>query len=112
MTMSIGYTEHAFKRMTERGISRATVEAVIRCGDVERVEDGGKRRYALFGMIVVVDGENVVTVFSNGKQKSRWSPKKRQRKRRLDLKPSYIEGRGKINIKLQREYYRQMEAGR
>lgn len=108
----IKYTNHAFDRMTERDISRATIEAVIRCGRLEREEINDVRRYRLENMVVVMDGNAVVTVYSDSDERKhgKWSPKKRQRRgRNGELKPHFIPGRGKINIRQQEYYLRKME---
>ena len=107
------YTDHAFERMAERDISRATVEAVVVAGAVE-VERCGVCRYTLEGLVVVVDGRDVVTAYYDSDQRPRgqWSPKKKQRKgqeKRREFKPQYIEGRGHINTRRQAYYQRQME---
>jgi len=49
--MTLKYTEHAFARMTERDISRATVEAVVMAGAVE-MERCGVCRYTLEGFSI------------------------------------------------------------
>jgi hypothetical protein len=108
----IRYTQHAFDRMTERDISRAMVEAVVFSGRMEREEIGDVRRYRLEGLIVVLDGQNVVTVYfdSDERKHGKWSPKKRQRRgRNGEMKPHFIAGRGKINIRQQEYYLRKME---
>lgn len=108
----IKYTQHAFDRMTERDISRAMVEAVVFSGRMEREEVGDVRRYRLEGLIVVLDGQNVVTVYfdSDERKYGKWSPKKKQRRgRNGEMKPHYIPGRGKINIRQQAYYLRKME---
>ena len=62
---------------------------------------------------MVVDGHDVVTAFfdSDSKRRCSWSPKKRQRRCRRDqeLKPHFFEGRGKINVRLQERYMKQLE---
>lgn len=111
VVQNLRYTEHAFERMAERDISRATVEAVVVAGQVE-IEPGGVCRYTMEGLVVVVDGRNVVTVYfdSAKRQRSQWGPKQRQRRRRhLAIKPQYFEGRGYINIRQQAFYQRQAE---
>lgn len=108
----IKYTKHAFDRMTERDISRATVEAVVRNGSIEREEINGIVRYRLENMVVVMDGHDVVTVYfdSDERRPSQWSPKKKQRRgRNGEMKPHYIQGRGKVNIRQQEYYLRKME---
>lgn len=115
MTISLGYTKHAFNRMTERDISRASVEAVVRHGDIKRIDRHGVVRYRLESMVVVLDGADVVTVYydSDIRTKSNWSPKKRQQRcRSKETKPTYIRGRGHINIKRQDMLLRQMEGRR
>lgn len=114
MIIALGYTKHAFERMTERDISRASVEAVVRHGDVERIDRHGVVRYRLEGMVVVLDGSDVVTVYNDSdlRAKSDWSPKKKQRCRSKETKPTYIRGRGHINIKRQDMLLRQMEGRR
>ena len=108
------YTAHAFERMTERDISRATVEAVVMAGAVE-VERCVVCRYTLEGLVVVVDGRDVVTAYyydSDLRQRGDWNPKKKQRKgqeKRRRLKPQYIKGRGHINTRQQAYYQQQME---
>lgn len=108
----IRYTQHAFDRMTERDISRAMVEAVVFSGRMEREEIGDVRRYRLEGLIVVLDGQNVVTVYfdSDERKPGQWNPKKKQRRgRHGEMKAHYIPGRGKINIRQQEYYLRKME---
>lgn len=108
----IKYTNHAFERMTERNISRATVEAVVRCGRLEREEINDIRRYRLENMVVVMDGNVVVTVYfdSDERKPGQWSPKKKQRRgRNGEMKPHYFTGRGKINVRQQDYYLRKME---
>lgn len=115
MSAELGYTTHAFDRMTERDISRASVEAVVRSGEIERIERHGVVRYRLESLVVVVDRCDVVTVYfdSDMRQRGDWSPKKRQRRgQRKEAKPTYIPGRGKINIARQESYLRQMEGKR
>lgn len=113
MITEIKYTDHAFERMAERGISRPMVEAVVRCGILEQVESGGEHRYRLEGLVVVVGKRGVVTAYFDGKARKRgsWSPKKRQRRCRRDqeLKPHYFEGRGLVNIRLQAKYMKHLE---
>jgi hypothetical protein len=113
MTTEIKYTEHAFERMTERGITRPMVEAVVRCGESQREEIRPQVcKHRLEGLVVVVDRGVVVTVFfdSNTRKRGQWSPKKRQRRCRPgEMKPHYFEGRGKINVRLHAHYIRQME---
>lgn len=112
MNQEIKYTQHAFERMTERDISRAMVEAVVFSGRMEREEIGDVRRYRLEGLIVVLDGNDVVTVYfdSDERKPGKWGPKKKQRRgRRGELKPHYIPGRGKINLRQQEYYLRKME---
>ena len=107
----IKYTQHAFDRMTERDISRAAVEAVVRTGRMER-EELNVRRYRLEGIVVVIDGHNVVTVYfdSDERKPGQWNPKKKQRRgRNGEMKPHYIPGRGKINLRQQEYYLRKME---
>lgn len=108
----IKYTNHAFDRMTERDISRATIEAVVRSGRLEREEIGDVRRYRLENMVVVLDGNEVVTVYfdSSERKSGAWSPKKRQRRgRQGEMKPHFFAGRGKVNIRQQEYYLRKME---
>ena len=108
----IRYTRHAFDRMTERDISRATVEAVVRLGRIEREEVGEVRRYRLEDMVVVIDGNDVVTVYfdSDKRKASQWNPKKKQRLgRNGEMKPHFIPGRGKVNIRQQEYYLLKME---
>ena len=112
MRTEIKFTAHAFDRMTERDISRAAVEAVIRCGELERIERHGVKRYRLEGLVVVLDGQDVVTVFfdSDARQRGQWSAKKKQRRgRNGEFKAHYIPGRGKVNLRLHAHYMRQME---
>lgn len=111
MAYELRYTEHAFNQMTKRDISRATVEAVVVSGSVF-VEFSGVRRYTLEGLVVVVDGKKVVTAYfdSDKRQRSRWGTKKKQRRcRPMHHKPTWIDGRGKINLSLAQSYMRQME---
>ena len=108
----IKYTNHAFDRMTERDISRATVEAVVRCGTVEREDGNDVRRYRLENMVVVMDGNVVVTVYfdSDERKPGQWNPKKKQRRgRNGEMKPHFIPGRGKVNIRQQEYYLLKME---
>ena len=108
----IKYTQHAFDRMTERDISRSMVEAVVFSGRMERDEIGDVRRYRLEGLVVVIDGHDVVTVYfdSDERKPGQWNPKKKQRRgRKSEMKPHYFEGRGKINIRQQEYYLRKME---
>lgn len=108
----IKYTNHAFDRMTERDISRATIEAVVRSGRLEREEIGEVRRYRLENMVVVMDGNVVVTVYfdSDERKPGQWSQKKKQRRgRNGEMKPHYFTGRGKVNIRQQEYYLRRME---
>ena len=108
----IKYTNHAFDRMTERDISRATIEAVVRCGRLEREEIGDVRRYRLENMVVVMDGNVVVTVYfdSDERKPGKWNPKKKQRLgRQGEMKPHFFTGRGKVNIRQQEYYLRKME---
>jgi hypothetical protein len=108
----IKYTNHAFDRMTERDISRATIEAVVRCGRLEREEIGDVRRYRLENMVVVMDGNVVVTVYfdSDERKPGQWNPKKKQRRgRQGEMKPHFFTGRGKVNIRQQAYYLLKME---
>ena len=112
MVADIKYTNHAFERMAERDISRANVEAVIASGTIEKEELGNVLRYRLENMVVVLDGNTVVTVFfdSDCRQQVQWNPKKRQRKgRNGEMKAHYIPGRGKVNIRQQAYYLRKVE---
>lgn len=112
MIAGIGYTTHAFDRMTERDISRASVEAVVRSGEIDHIDRRGVVRYRLESLVVVVDGCDVVTVYHDSDMRRRgdWSPKKRQRRgHKREAKPAYIPGRGKINLTLQALYLQQME---
>ena len=112
-TTEIKYTKHAFDRMTERDISKAMVEAVVISGRLEREEIGDIRRYRLEGLVVVLDGHDVVTVYfdSDERKAGVWGPKKKQRKvRNGEMKPHFIKGRGrKINIRQQEYYLKKME---
>jgi len=108
----IKYTNHAFDRMTERDISRATIEAVVRSGRLEREEIGEVRRYRLENMVVVMDENVVVTVYfdSDERKPGQWNPKKKQRRGRSgEMKPHYFTGRGKVNVRQQAYYLRKME---
>lgn len=108
----IKYTNHAFDRMTERDISRATIEAVVRCGRLEREEIGDVRRYRLENMVVVMDGNVVVTVYfdSDERKPGQWNPKKKQRRgRQGEMKPHFFAGRGKVNIRQQNYYLSKLE---
>lgn len=108
---TLKYTLHALDRMNERDISTATVDAVIASG-VSTVGPRGSMRYKLEGMVVVVDGDDIVTVYFDSKKRQRgqWNPKKKQRKGRLgEMKPTYIQGRGAVNIKQQEHFMKQME---
>ena len=118
MTQSdeIKYTNHAFDRMTERDISRSTIEAVVRSGRMVREEMRNEmhdvRRYRLENMVVVMDGNVVVTVYfdSDERKPGQWSPKKKQRLgRQGEMKPHFFSGRGKVNIRQQEYYLRKME---
>ena len=84
MHLEIKYTQHAFDRMTERNISRAMVEAVVFSGRMEREEIGDVRRYRLEGLVVVLDGNDVVTAYfdSDERKPGQWNPKKKQRRGR------------------------------
>ncbi len=112
--IALKYTEHAFSRMTKRDINRAMIEAAVISGSV-MVEITGVCRYTLEGLVVVVDGNNVVTTYYDSalRQAGNWNPKKKQRKvRQLRTSPesTWIGQRGrKINIKLSAQYAR--EAG-
>lgn len=109
-TGELKYTNHAFDRMTERGITRPMVEAVVVSGELEREERPGVRRYRLEGLVVIVDHGAVVTAFfdSDTRQRGQWGPKKRQRKGRIgELKPHYFDGRGKVNVRKQQFYFKQ-----
>lgn len=111
-TEGLKYTNHAFERMTERDITRPMVEAVVNCGVLDRIQERGVKRYRLEGLVVVVDGQDVVTVYfdSDARQRGRWSTKKKQRRCRPgEMKPHYFEGRGKVNVRLHAHYMRQME---
>ena len=113
MNEPIKYTNHAFDRMAERDITRPMVEAVVRSGKLDKVEVGDIRRYRLENLIVVLDGQDVVTVFfdSDARQRGQWSAKKKQRRgRNGEMKPHFIPGRGKVNIRQQEYYLRQLEA--
>ena len=112
MYQEIKYTQYAFDRMTERDISRAMVEAVVFSGRLEREEVGDVRRYRLEGLIVVLDGQNVVTVYfdSDERKPGKWNPKKKQRRGRQDeMKAHFFAGRGKVNIRQQEYYLRKLE---
>ena len=110
--IALKYTEHAFYRMTERDINRAMVEAVVMSGSV-MVEITGVCRYTLEGLVVVVDGQDVVTAYydSDCRQVGQWNPKKKQRKgqqKRTAPASTWIGQRGrKINIKLSERYARE-----
>ena len=108
----IKYTQHAFDRMTERDISRSMVAAVVFSGLLEREEIGNVLRYRLEGLVVVLDGNDVVTVYfdSDERKPGRWNPKKKQRRgRNGEMKAHYIPGRGKVNLRQQEYYLRKME---
>lgn len=107
----IKYTDHAFERMAERGITRPMIEAAIVAGECTEQRRGAKR-YTLCGLVVVVDSKHVVTAFfdSDARPRGQWSPKKRQRRcRAKQHKPTWISGRGHINISLANAYLRQAE---
>jgi hypothetical protein len=107
----IRYTVHAGARVAVRDIPQSAVNAAIASGAVE-VETGGVRRYTLEGLIVVVDGCDVVTAFydSDLRRRGAWGPKKKQRRcRRGEMKPHYFEGRGHINVRRQAYYQQQAE---
>ena len=114
MNEPIKYTNHAFDRMAERDITRPMVEAVVRSGKLDRVEVGDIRRYRLENLIVVLDGNDVVTVYFDDdarKTTNTWGRKKKQRRgRNGEMKPHFIPGRGKVNIRQQEYYLRQLEA--
>lgn len=113
VVQNLRYTEHAFERMAERDISRATVEAVVVAGSV-KVERCGVCRYTLEGFVVVVDGRDVVTTYYNSdlRRSGDWNPNKKQRngqEKRRRFKPKHIEGRGHINVRQQALYQRQVD---
>lgn len=114
MNEPIKYTNHAFDRMAERDITRPMVEAVVRSGKLDRVEVGDIRRYRLENLIVVLDGNDVVTVYFDDDARrttNTWGRKKKQRKgRKGEMKAHFFNDRGrKINIRQQEYYLRKME---
>ena len=104
---------HAQKRMDDRDITRPMIKAVIASGK-QCLNDNGCIEYQIDDLVVVVDPEQlfIITVFFKDRRKkpSVWGPKKRQRAYKKEMKPTYIKGRGKINIK-QQEQYRSMVHG-
>ena len=110
--VELKYTNHAFDRMSERDITRPMVEAVVNCGVLEGIQERGVKRYRLEGLVVVLDGQDVVTVYfdSDERKRGRWSVKKKQRRCRFgEFKAHYFEGRGKINVRLHAHYMKNME---
>jgi len=104
MGPEIKYTNHAFEQMTRRDIGRATVEAVIMSGEIIRVDERGVRKMSSFGIVVVLDGNLVVTTYRDTDQDPKCRHKRKPRGRE-EYKPSFLRGK-MINERLINHYLR------
>lgn len=100
----IKYTNHARKQMLYRDISWPTIEAVALCGDVLEEQADGVRKMGACGIVVVLDGNLVVTVYRDSAQEPRYQRSNKPRGRR-EFKPRYLRGR-LVNVDLTNYYLR------
>lgn len=84
-------TQHACRRMEERGITATMVSAVLNSAERENWSYDGKENLTLCGLTAVVSSETgaVITVFADGSARcectaKRWAKLKSQRKRERD----------------------------
>ena len=87
----IHFTRHAAERARQHGICLATIFAVLANG--ERIPArGGASKYRLFGFVVVVGGDRILTVYEargesapgrrKARSKRRYANRKQERKDR------------------------------
>ena len=100
--MTLLYTEHLYHRMITREIGWPTIEAVARSGEVVREDHDGVRVMALFGFVVVMDGEKLVTVYRDRDAEPK-PRQKRKKPRREEFKADWIRGR-RVNVRLTNYY--------
>lgn len=81
-------TQHACRRMEERGITATMVSAVLHSAERENWSYDGKENLSLCGLTAVVSRDTgaVITVFADGSARcectpKRWAKLKSQRKR-------------------------------
>ena len=81
-------TQHACRRMEERGITATMVSAVLHSAEPENWSYDGKQNLTLCGLTAVVSRDTgaVITVFADGTARcectpKRWAKLKSQRKR-------------------------------
>lgn len=91
--------------MISRQIEWPTIEAVARSGEVVETHPDGVRVMELFGFVVVMDGEKMVTVYRDEAKTPR--PKCKKAKREV-FKADWVRGR-KVNIKLTNHYMGMMD---
>lgn len=84
-------TQHACRRMEERGITATMVSAVLNSAEREKWSYDGKENLSLCGLTAVVSRETgaVITVFADGSARCECTPKRRakmksQRRRERD----------------------------
>jgi hypothetical protein len=90
------FTTHAQKRMTERGIAKGTVIAVLIHGE-ERLRDDGLKEYAFCGIRVVTSSASnddcvVVTAFHEDipRRNPRKTPKRGTKKEAGRMRRSFV----------------------
>ena len=105
--MTLLYTSHLYERMIDREIGWPTIEAVARSGKLIEDHQNGVRKLELFGFVVVMDGEKLVTVYRDRESEPKPRPKCKKQ-RREEFKPDFLRGR-KVNIKLTNHYLGMME---
>lgn len=100
--MTLLYTEHLYHRMITREIGWPTIEAVARSGEVVEDHQNGVRKLALFGFVVVLAGDRLITVYRDREAEPK--PKaKRKKPRREEFKPDFLRGR-RVNVRLTNYY--------
>ena len=100
--MTLLYTSHLYERMIDREIGWPTIEAVARSGKLIEDHQNGVRKLELFGFVVVMDGEKLVTVYRDREAE----PKpmvKRKKPRREEFKADFLRGR-MVNVRLTKYY--------
>ena len=76
-------TQHACRRMEERGITATMVSAVLNSAERENWSYDGKENMSLCGLTAVVSRETgaVITVFADGATRCECTPKRKAKMR-------------------------------
>ena len=76
-------TQHACRRMEERGITATMVSAVLNSAERENWSYDGKENLTLCGLTAVVSRETgaVITVFADGSARCECTPKRKAKMR-------------------------------